>query len=312
MTVKISLVKDNKIEKEEEIQVGTYTLGREGDLDIIKNESGISREHGKLLIFEEFLLYKDLESTNGSWVEGQDALTNKWNIAAFPTFLQLANVVIGFKQDVNYVSDDVCGTLAVFENDIFINDFPLNKLGKSLVIGGVGGQLNLVSKHKSSKPALVVESRQDEVIVYSISKEFPICINGNEITGKVLLKSQDEITVDNYTILVLFFKENAYKDADSDVPIESEDERLRKAKNAEQIIKSLKSWEEGDFDATDVFKKKLAGRADVFQKIDPLMPSDLAKGNDNVNYRLWESNLFWIALIVGLFLSLVLLAIFLF
>ena len=48
MTVKISLVKDNKIEKEEEIQVGTYTLGREGDLDIIKNESGISREHGKL------------------------------------------------------------------------------------------------------------------------------------------------------------------------------------------------------------------------------------------------------------------------
>ena len=107
MTVKISLVKDNKIEKEEEIQVGTYTLGREGDLDIIKNESGISREHGKLLIFEEFLLYKDLESTNGSWVEGQDALPNKWNIAAFPTFLQLANVVIGFKQDVNYVSDDV-------------------------------------------------------------------------------------------------------------------------------------------------------------------------------------------------------------
>ena len=44
MTVKISLVKDNKIEKEEEIQVGTYTLGREGDLDIIKNESGISRD----------------------------------------------------------------------------------------------------------------------------------------------------------------------------------------------------------------------------------------------------------------------------
>ena len=311
MTVRVSLVKDNKIIKEEEIQVGSYTLGREGDVDIIKNESGISREHGKLMVFEEFILYKDLNSTNGSWVEGQEASPDKWKVAAFPTFIQLANVVLGFKQDVNFIPDDVSGVLAVFENDIFIDDFPLNKLGKSLVIGGIGGQLNLVSSHKSSKPACVIETRQSQVMVYSISKEFPIFVNGEEVSDKIALNSQDEVRVDHYIIHVLFFKENVYKQ-ETNVSKESEAERKARAKNAQQIIKSLKSWEDSDFDATDVFKRKLAERKDVFQKITPIIPSELDKDPNvkETNYNELRNNLFLISLIVGIVILFILFFIF--
>lgn len=304
MAVKFSLIKDNKIEKEVEVAQGTMILGREGDLELIKGESGISREHGKVMIFEEFLLYQDLNSTNGSWVEGETAKPGEWMIASYPTFLQLANVVIGIKQDVNYIPDDVFGVIAVFEDETFIDDFPLNKLGKSLVIGGVGGQLNLASHHSSSKPALVIETRQSEVVAYSISREFPVYVNGQEVSDKMVLKSQDEVRVDNYIMHILFFKEDAYKDVENQATQISDEERAKRAKNAQQIIKSLKSWEDGDFDATDVYRKKMAGKQDVFQKMSPLMATNLENEEEEnkVNYAKIENRVFLIIFLIGVFI----------
>ncbi|MGI6680493.1 MAG: FHA domain-containing protein [Bdellovibrionota bacterium] len=303
MSVKISLIEEGKIANEKEIAVGNYTLGREGDVDIIKNESGISREHGKLMVFEEFLMYKDLESTNGSWVEGEVATPNKWQIASYPTFLQLANVVIGFSQDVNYVPDGVFGVLAVFEKDNFITHFPLNKLGKSLVIGGIGGQLNLNANSASKKPACVIESRQSQVLVYSISKELPIYVNDKEISDRESVISKDIIAIDDYIIYVLFYKENVCQERPTKEK-EADVEQITRNKNAKQIIKSLKSWEDSDFDATDVLKRKMAERKDVFEKIEPLSLSDLEQEEEEekINYAKIEKNLFWIMLTFGLIL----------
>ena len=83
-------------------------------------------------------------------------------------------------------------------------------------------------------------------------------------------------------------------------------------KNAQQIIKSLKSWEDSDFDATDVFKRKLAERKDVFQKITPLIPSDLDKVPNvkEVNYNELRNNLFMISLIIGVVILFILFVVF--
>ena len=177
MTIRVSYIKGKKIVAERELAQGKIILGREGELDIIQGEQGISREHGEAIIFENFLLYKDLGSTNGSWIDGKKIAREEQVIAAYPCFLQLADVILGFSQDTESLFDDVFGSIAIFRNNEFEKNLPLNKLGKSLVLGGIDSFVPFNEAKALDRPALVLEMRQEKLICYSLSEEFPIFVN---------------------------------------------------------------------------------------------------------------------------------------
>lgn len=293
MTVRVSYIKGKKIISEKELAQGKMILGREGDLDIICGEQGISREHGEVTIFENHLLYKDLGSTNGSWVDGRKVAKDENVIAAFPCFLQLADVILGFSQDAESYLDDVFGSIAVFRNNVFNQALPLNKLGKSLVLGGIDSFIPFNEAKALDRPALVLEMRQGNLVCYSLSEEFPIYINGQEAKGKAQVESQDKITISDVDIYVVFFKESVViKDRSTDAQTKQE----RRVKMLEEAIPMLKSWDDEDFDASGIFDKK--GRIDGFQKLEPIMSEEFLRQSyekkRQLNYDYIEKFVFYV------------------
>ena len=119
MTVKIGLIKDNKIDYVKECTNGRIVFGRDGDLDILKDEQGLSREHSEILIFDNAALYRDKGSTNGSWINGEAVEVDEWTPLEFPSFIQMANVVLKvWKEDTSKLNKDLIGTLIVFNGEL--------------------------------------------------------------------------------------------------------------------------------------------------------------------------------------------------
>ncbi len=292
MAIKVSCIKDKQIVAQEELQVGSLILGREGNLDIIKDETGISREHAQIIILENFLLLKDLNSTNGSWLDDKKAIPEEWIAAQYPCLIQIANVFLTFDQDTNYIPEEIFGALAVFKGDSFFKDFPLNKLGKSLVVGGLGAFIDISnSRAKSDRPVLVIERRAKDLVAYSISKTLPFSVNGENAEDRVSLKNQDRVQIEDYTIYVVIFdKEREIRNQETFNFTSDTSEN-----NDTGSIASLKSWEDSDFDVTDVLTNKMAGRTDTFKKNDPLARQDFNKFENEQrrsNYEALEKKIF--------------------
>lgn len=305
MSVKILYIKDKKINFQKELQVGaSLILGREGDLDVIKQEAGISREHAKVIVLENFLLLKDLESTNGSWLDEKKAVPNEWTAAQYPCLLQIANAFLGFEQDTDYISKEIFGALAVFKKGEFINDFPLKKIGKSLVIGGLGASLDFDNEgFRSDRPALVIERRAKDLVAYGISRMIPFSVNGENIDGRVSLKNLDKIEIENYIMYVVFFDKEIKRKKESNE---------KENNNSTGSILSLKAWEDDDFDATDVFHNKSFRQKDSVEKTDPLLMEDFRKFEDEkikINYEIFEDKIFFylslfcIVIMIGLLIA---------
>jgi pSer/pThr/pTyr-binding forkhead associated (FHA) protein len=53
-----------------EVQAGTLRIGRSADNEVVVDDDRVSRRHGRLAVRQGMLVYTDLGSTNGSYLNG--------------------------------------------------------------------------------------------------------------------------------------------------------------------------------------------------------------------------------------------------
>ena len=185
-----------------------YTIGREAeDADIVVEHASVSRQHGVIARFGSFLLFQDIGSTNGSWINGVKLVPNKWYLLRPCDQLVLADIMFcisevdekGVKKQVSDIEIINQRTLLVLKDDKFAGEFKVPDFGRALVIGGSSCDLELEGD-LFEYPSLIAEKRGENVVVYSLAKEFPIAINGEAIEALTALKDCDEVTLLNYTI----------------------------------------------------------------------------------------------------------------
>ncbi len=246
---------------------GDYVVvGREPDRGGIALESAaISRRHGVLARYGSHWLYRDLESTNGSWVNGTRLPANRWRLVRPGDLLQLADLALqitaldaaGQKKSSSLLARMGSRSLLVFANEAFAGEFPVPEYGRALVIGGANPDLELEGD-LFEQASLIAERRGDDVVVYNVAKEFPIILNGSQIGGVEKLKDGDEVMIQNYIII--------YNDpSGSQVP--------SSADTALETATVVRGWDDADGEA-DASASLRGARKPIFGQRPPEDESD--------------------------------------
>lgn len=181
-------------------------LGREPENGIKIEHPAVSRTHGMMIPVRNHWIFRDMGSTNGSWVNGNPVLAGRSKIVRPGDTIQLADVFLRVsptsadpdKPDSLHPKSP--RSLLVFRGEEFVDEYPVPEFGKALVIGGTGADLQLAGLMKD-RPSLVVETRGDRLCAYRIDKELPASLNGADLNESLFLKDGDEVSIGEYLIL---------------------------------------------------------------------------------------------------------------
>lgn len=207
--LKIGLLKPEVNENLGYVQGAKTLIGREPDEGGIAIPiQGVSRNHGMFARLRTHWFYKDLQSTNGTWLNGNQVDANEWKLVRPGDVLQLADAAIRISTEADTSGHNrISGfpalggvTLIVFSKGEFIDEFPVPDFGRALVIGGSQGDLQIEGTMEES-PNLIIERRSMNVCAYGISKSIQVGINGTELSGNVNLADRDELKVGHYYII---------------------------------------------------------------------------------------------------------------
>lgn len=191
------------------LQSGEVVIGREPADGISVPRTAISGEHGVFLRVRNHWFYKDLGSTNGSWINGKEVSANIWRLVRANDYVQLADVALrlrpsgegeGGSEGLFGLGPNGNRSLIVFQNGKFTDEFPIPEFGKALVVGGSQGDLSILGDTYEN-PALVVEKRSDKVCAYSVAKEHEPVINEAPLSETVPIEDRDILGVADYSII---------------------------------------------------------------------------------------------------------------
>ena len=182
-------------------------VGREpGEFGITLDRSSVSRRHGVFQRCGTVWLYKDLGSTNGSWINGRRLEADRFCIARSGDMVQLADVALCVRESGDGKGQGGAANiggrslLAFYKGD-FSQEFPIPEYVRALVVGGSTPDLELEGD-LFEMPSLVVERRGDAICAFSVARELPVYLNGVDFSETITLTDGDELRISNYSILL--------------------------------------------------------------------------------------------------------------
>jgi len=201
-------IQESEFKEVARIPGGEVIVGREPDHGIALGHQAISREHGAFMRMRNHWFFKDLGSTNGSWLNDKKVEAGNWILIRPDDYLQLADVAVRLRLDENSASSSGVGSyqnkigrsLIIFSSGKFIDEFPIPEFGRALVVGG--GQADLeIHGDLYDNPSLVIEKRGDNVCAFSVAKQLDLYRNGESIEETINLKDRDFLDVAEYRVI---------------------------------------------------------------------------------------------------------------
>lgn len=136
MTLTIQLVDGDGKRPFKRIKKGTYRLGRDAECELQIDNSSVSRIHGLLCVAGALWYFKDLGSTNGSWINEKEVEVDQVYPVLSGDFLQVADVL--FKLSYDGSSYEGKFIVAIFEGADLKGEYQLQR-GEIQLVGGAEG-----------------------------------------------------------------------------------------------------------------------------------------------------------------------------
>ena len=178
-------------------------IGREPPSGIAVNNSAISRTHGIFSPVRDHWTFRDLGSTNGSWVNGVQAAGGQWYEVRAGDVIQLADLALRLDASPNAADEGarkVFPSLLVFNNELFVEEYPIPDYGRALVVGGQNGDLQIEGRDRVS-PDLVLEKQKERLVASRYAEDLVVTVNDREVTDTAPLLDRDAIKIGVYLIL---------------------------------------------------------------------------------------------------------------
>lgn len=206
-SIRLELVSDSGLRDLGPVVGPEVILGRDPSPSGVKiDNTAISRNHGVIFQDGRRWFYKDLGSTNGSWLDGRSLADGLARVIRPGSTLQLADSVIQVVS-VNPAYDDYQSSsalggrsLIVYKNGTIQDEFPIAEYGRALVVGGTQADVS-IEGDVFELPSIVFERRGDKICAVRIVKDLPADCNGNPLTDIAELIDGDYVSISEYQIL---------------------------------------------------------------------------------------------------------------
>lgn len=187
-------------------------IGRDPGKGITLDRGSVSRQHGVFFPVGSSWCYKDLGSTNGSWIDGRVIKKDQVVVIRPGDRLQISDtfvVIIGADQvGVRSWDGSHQGILGVvvLEDGIPLKEFQL-QLRQPFSIGGSSPTLNLPG-FSSTVPRCIIEAKDEDVFlsVWDLRPGDPISLavtlNGKQVSGSVRVLDRDSVSCGPYTVVI--------------------------------------------------------------------------------------------------------------
>lgn len=190
---------------------GEVIIGRGEGCGITVDNSAVSRQHGLFLRIRHHWLYKDLGSTNGSWLNGAPLTEGQWKLVRPGDLIQIADLPLrlkafeaGGEEGSESAGSSSFGirSLIVFSNSNFLDEYPVPENGPILLIGGLRADLKLKEDDDDEQKLVLSIERRDSNIEVSGHADVPVFINEEQSLDTQVVEDRDIIRIGQYTILV--------------------------------------------------------------------------------------------------------------
>lgn len=183
------------------ISSGVVTLGREPENGVVIDSELISRRHAGIYEAGSQWIYRDLGSTNGSWVNGIEVKAGQ------PRLLRDGDVarVADFPLQITYTDpNEVCRdpSLIILLSDKFDREFFLEE-GAVFFIGGEQASVVVDEVDNAELGTIVFDLNVLELFCApTVSSKIHLVVNGVNVRGDMKLGDRDVLTIGHYTIIV--------------------------------------------------------------------------------------------------------------
>ncbi len=182
-------------------------VGREGGTgSLVLPSHAVSREHGEFVRVGRYWAYTDLESTNGSWINGERLLPHGIYLLRSGDLVQMADVSLKVTEldqsgAILYPprKDLPLRVIVVLTPEGALYEHPVPEYGTALVIGGEKGQLQIPGV-MGSLPALTIERKGMHTSAL-IGSGAAVVISGEQREGAVTLVDNQQISVGPYRLV---------------------------------------------------------------------------------------------------------------
>lgn len=186
-----------------QVEGGTVSFGRGTDNHVVVDSEAVSRRHGCLIGTDNHWVYRDFESTNGSWVNGVKLAPGQYRLVRHGDVIQLADFPMKVV-DINYIPGaeaDAVPTVLVFYNDHFEAEIPLEDAERVFSVGGPGGAF-FVEGVPPDVSQLEIVHNGWRVELSVGQSALPVIVNGMAARGVTALSDRDEVAIDAYRVIV--------------------------------------------------------------------------------------------------------------
>lgn len=182
---------------------GRLTFGRDMENAIVIDSDSVSRVHAAIFDAQGSWLFRDLNSTNGSLVNGVRVQPGQLRLLRDGDLIQLATFPVRYT-DVQKPSAETIAatppTLLVFYNDNFETEFPLATPGAKFAIGGDDAHFFLSAAGEETQLEILANGSRLEL--HSFPGQSSVIVNGMSVGGVTNLSDRDEVDIGPYKIVI--------------------------------------------------------------------------------------------------------------
>ena len=186
------------------LATGSITIGREPENDVVVDSGAVSRRHGCIISAQSQWVFKDLESSNGSWINGVRLDSGQLKLLRSGDVIQVADFPIRLSEVHQTDSFGAAGavpSLLVFYRDSFEVEFPLATPQSQFVLGGPEGHF-YVDGSEETHPLLTITNTGGALELWNGGGQFTVVVNGLAATGTTALADRAEVVIEAYRIIV--------------------------------------------------------------------------------------------------------------
>ena len=203
-TIKLESMSSNPPTEIMQVAQGTVTIGREPENHVVVDSEAVSRRHGCILEAQSHWVFKDFDSSNGTWVNGVRLVPGQIRLLRHGDVLKLADFSMRLSELSPKATEQLVSeppSVLVFYKESFETEFPLATPSAFFQIGGPDGHF-FIEGAGPETVFLKIGYNTDRLELAIGDSNEQIVLNGSAVGGVSGLNDRDEIVVPPYRLVL--------------------------------------------------------------------------------------------------------------